>query len=76
MMPSSGLEMPRLLLGSPQSETRLQEIVSGKDPEFDSIILNRVESIPDLVPIPYDILLEGHPRGTGRYEGIFLIKGR
>lgn len=46
---------------------RLLNIVAGRDPEFDSVIITREPSIPDLLKRPYRVLAEetlGPPKHT------------
>ncbi len=58
------------------SQSRLEKIIAGTDPEFTSVILNQTHSIPERIPIPHEVILEAYPRGSRTYRGIFWVKGK
>ncbi|MCD4654424.1 glycosyltransferase family 39 protein [bacterium] len=59
-----------------QSTTRLDNIIKNQDEQYESIILNQVHSIPDLIKKPYKLLLKGIPRGSSKYRKLYWIEGR
>ncbi|MBN1296359.1 glycosyltransferase family 39 protein [bacterium] len=57
------------------SRERLDRIIAGCDEEYDSIIINQEESIPDLISRPYTLLRKGHPHGTKKKRILYWIRG-
>ncbi|HBA83492.1 MAG TPA: hypothetical protein DCZ95_05290 [Verrucomicrobia bacterium] len=54
---------------------RLDAILKGNDPEFDSVIIDREKDLDALLKRPYRILAEGHPGSGKRKRPLFWVEG-
>ena len=58
-----------------EDETRLDDILAGRDPEFDSVIIDQSRPVPDLSSQPHRVLAEGHLGWAAGKRGMAWIEG-
>ncbi len=58
-----------------KKKDRLQQIMAGNDDEFDSIIFSEVESVFDVVHLPYQIILDTNLGSFNHRKNIFWVRG-
>jgi 4-amino-4-deoxy-L-arabinose transferase-like glycosyltransferase len=54
---------------------RLDAILNGKDPEFDSVIIDREKNLDSLLKQPYRILAKAAPGPSGRKRPLYWVEG-
>jgi hypothetical protein len=66
-----------------ESADRVRAILAGQDPDFDGVLINKIEygdtGILHLAGIddapPHQIIAEGHPRADKRRQGLYWVVG-